>query len=53
LNFDEENMNINEVDMNNEGITNNTSFISDVDIQPDSVKLLPWESGSLAELQKV
>jgi hypothetical protein len=53
LNFDEENMNINEADMNNEEITNNTSFILDVDIQPDSVKLLPWESGSLAELQKV
>ena len=53
LNFNEESMNVDEVDMNNDGIENNTSFISDVDIQPGSGKLLPWERGSLAELQKV
>lgn len=63
LNFNEVNMNIEELNMNihedtvnmnmNEDSLDNTSFISSVDIQPDSVKLLPWETGSLAELQKV
>ncbi|XP_045176047.2 N-acetylglucosamine-1-phosphotransferase subunits alpha/beta-like isoform X2 [Mercenaria mercenaria] len=49
LNFNEEY--INALDANSE-VVDNTSFISAVDIQPDSVKLFPWEKGSLAELQK-
>lgn len=34
------------------GRSDSSSFITDVDIQPDSVRLLPWERGSIADLQK-
>lgn len=59
LSYNEANVNIHEMDMNvndidaNENELDDGSYVSPVDIQPDTVKLLPWERGSLADLQKV
>ncbi|XP_052260463.1 N-acetylglucosamine-1-phosphotransferase subunits alpha/beta-like isoform X1 [Dreissena polymorpha] len=34
------------------GLETVDSYVEDVDIQPDTVRLLPWEKGSLADLQQ-